>query len=166
VRQAAQRARQQAEQQAQQQQSIEPWRNPLLENTQPRFAPVPPDTTGLELEIARLREAVENASLTPEERAAKAEVLRKMHAQREIAEMEEQSKRDEAVCHEEIQLRKWNHQTEAGKTFMIGVFKERHLGDRKADVEIAAKQIGARFYRLWEHHKWGNLEEVKVLFYK
>ena len=74
--------------------------------------------------------------------------------------------KDESICHEEIQLRKWNHQTEGGKTFMIGLFKERHLGDRMADVERAAKQIGARSYRLWGHHKWGNLEEVKVVFYK
>lgn len=56
--------------------------------------------------------------------------------------------------------------TEAGKTFMIGLFKERHLGDRKADIDAIAKQIGARFYRLWGHHKWGNLEEVKLVFYK
>jgi hypothetical protein len=27
-------------------------------------------------------------------------------------------------------------------------------------------EIGARFYRMWEHHKLGNLEEVKVVFYK
>ena len=49
---------------------------------------------------------------------------------------------------------------------MISVFRERRLGDRKAAVGTVAKQIGARSYKLWEHHKLGNLEEVKVGFYK
>ena len=69
-------------------------------------------------------------------------------------------------CRREIQLRKWDHSTPVGKTFMIGVFRERNLGARKADVDAPAKQIGARFYKLQKHHKLGNLEEVKVVFYK
>lgn len=68
----------------------------------------------------------------------------------------EQWKIEEEWCHKEIQLHKWDHQTTIGKTFMIGVLRERRLGDRKADVDAVAKQIGARFYRTWEHHKLGN----------
>jgi hypothetical protein len=106
------------------------------------------------------------AAMTPEQRAAYWEACRiaqdKAKADASKAAME----KEESICHEQIQLRKWSHQTEGGKTFMIGLFKERHLGDRKADVERAAKQIGARSYRLWGHHKWGNLEEVRVVFYK
>ena len=49
---------------------------------------------------------------------------------------------------------------------MIGVFKERHLGNRRREVDAIAKQIRARFYRIWDHHKLGNVEEVKVVFYK
>ena len=49
---------------------------------------------------------------------------------------------------------------------MIGVFRDRHLGDCNADVDAAAKQIGARCYARWERHKFGNLEEVKAVFYK
>jgi hypothetical protein len=67
---------------------------------------------------------------------------------------------------EEIQLHKWDHYTTEGKTFMIAVFKERHLGDRKLEVDAAARQIRAQFYRMWDHHKIGNLEEVRIVFYK
>ena len=49
---------------------------------------------------------------------------------------------------------------------MLGTFFERKLGDRKKGVDAMVKQIGARFYKLWEHHKRGNIEEVKVAFYK
>jgi hypothetical protein len=75
-------------------------------------------------------------------------------------------KQEDEDCHKEIRLHKWDHLTDAGKTFMIGVFFERHVGDRKAEVDAAAKLIGARFYNLWERHKRGDIEEVKVVFYK
>ena len=104
--------------------------------------------------------------MTPEQRAAFWEAMRSAREKAKADANKAAMEKEEAICHEEIQVRKWNHQTEDGKTFMIGLFKERHLGDRKADVERIAKQIGARFYRLWGHHKWGNLEEVKVAFYK
>ena len=81
--------------------------------------------------------------------------------------VQEQERNQQDEWHwEEIQLHKWNHYTTDGKTFMIGVFKERHLGDRKREVDAIAKQIRARCYRTWEHHKLGNVEEVKVVFYK
>ncbi len=79
---------------------------------------------------------------------------------------EQQHKQEDGWRWEEIQLHKWDHYTTDGKTFLIGVFKERHLGDRKREVDAIAKQIRARFYRMWEHHKLGNVEEVKVVFYK
>jgi hypothetical protein len=75
-------------------------------------------------------------------------------------------KQEDEDCRKEIQLHKWDHWTDAGKTFMIGTFFERQLGDRKKDVDAVAKQIGARFYKVWEHHKRGDIEEVKVVFYK
>ena len=133
----------------------------------------------LQAEQETARRPIDLSQLSPQEQESYFNTLRyalqhghgaavSPERQKQLKDYEEHQKwqRDEPVCQEEIQLRKWNHPTEAGDTFMIGVFKERHLGDRKADVDMAAKQIGARFYRLWEHHKWGNLEEVKVVFYK
>jgi len=79
---------------------------------------------------------------------------------------EQQRKQEDGWRWEEIQLHKWDHYTTDGKTFMIGVFKERHLGDRRREVDAIAKQIRSRFYRMWDHHKLGNVEEVKVVFYK
>jgi hypothetical protein len=67
---------------------------------------------------------------------------------------------------EPMQLHKWDHYTTEGKTFMIAVFKERQLGDRKPEVDAAANQIRAKFYRMWDHHQIGNLEEVRIVFYK
>jgi hypothetical protein len=148
---------------------------------QERLAAMTPEerTTYLQAEQEAARRPIDLSRLSPEEQESYFNTLRyalqhghgaavSQERQKQLQEYDEHQKwkRDEPVCHEEIQLCKWNHQTEAGKTFMIGVFKERHLGDRKADVDLAAKQIGARFYRLWEHHKWGDLEEVKVVFYK
>jgi len=40
------------------------------------------------------------------------------------------------------------------------------LGDRKAEIDAIARQLGARFYRLWEHSKFRNVEAVKVVLYK
>ena len=79
---------------------------------------------------------------------------------------EQQRKQEDGWRWEEIQLHKWDHYTTDGKTFMIGVFKERHLGDRRREVDAIAKQIPARLYRVWEHHKLGSVEEVEVVFYK
>jgi hypothetical protein len=45
-------------------------------------------------------------------------------------------------------LPKWDHWTAGGKIFMIGVFRVRYLGDRNADVNAVAKQIGERRYAL------------------
>jgi hypothetical protein len=78
----------------------------------------------------------------------------------------EQWKRDEAICHEPFQYRDWKRQTNEGQTFLLVEFKERHLGDRKKEVEAWAKAYGAKRYMLWEHHKWNNLEWVQVVFYK
>jgi hypothetical protein len=78
----------------------------------------------------------------------------------------EQWKRDEAICHEPFQYREWKRQTNEGQTFLMVEFKERHLGDRKNEVEAWAKAYGAKRYSLWEHHKWNNLEWVQVVFYK
>jgi hypothetical protein len=75
-------------------------------------------------------------------------------------------KQEDEDCHKEMHLQRWDHGTNFGKTFMLGTFFERNLGDRKAEVDATAKQIGARFYKLWEHHKRGDIEEVKVVFYK
>jgi hypothetical protein len=77
-----------------------------------------------------------------------------------------QVQQEEECSNKEIQIHKWNHWTDAGKTFRIAVFSERNLGDRKAEIDAIAKQLGARFYRLWEHKKFCNVEAVKIVFFK
>jgi hypothetical protein len=177
----AEEAKQQAEIEAQQQATMNAYR----QQTTPL---VQPDTDSLATDLRDLKDEIEQsrldanfrqyqatlqprlAAMTPEARAAYFHAAQEQAQQAWLRQQQErdrkQREQDDAICNEEIQVHKWNHQNSFGKTFMIGLFKERRLGDRKADVDAVAKQIGARFYKMLEHHKWGNLEEVKVVFYK
>jgi colicin import membrane protein len=111
------------------------------------------------LQQLQLRRKIFLNSLSPEDRAA-------YFAAEQEAARRQKWQREEAICHEPFQYREWKRQTNEGQTFLMVEFKERHLGDRKKEVEAWAKAYGAKRYKLWEHHKWNNLEWVQVVFFK
>jgi hypothetical protein len=60
---------------------------------------------------------------------------------------------------------KWT--TGAGQAFVVAKFFERNLGDRKADLDALADQLGAqKRYTLIEKQKRGGVWWVRVFLYK
>ena len=74
---------------------------------------------------------------------------------------------DEKLIHDPIdyQLGQWT--TNWGKAFVMAKFFERNLGDRKADLDALADQVGAqKRYTLIEKQKRGGVWWVRVFLYK
>ena len=107
---------------------------------------------GLTIDEARRREAARQRELN----------------QQKARQQEEQKRREDDLCNNALHAVPWHHQTSDGKTFMCADFYERASGDRKSELDEAARQIKARFYRedLDKRKKEGNVYRVVVYFYK
>jgi Family of unknown function (DUF6804)/DnaJ domain len=78
-----------------------------------------------------------------------------------------QREEEEKAIHNPIDYQRGQWTTATGKAFAVAKFFERNLGDRKAELDALADQLGAqKRYVLIEKQKRGSVWWVRVFLYK
>jgi DnaJ domain len=80
---------------------------------------------------------------------------------------DQQERDEEKAIHNPIDYQRGEWTTATGKAFAVAKFFERNLGDRKAELDALADQLGAqKRYLLIEKQKRGSVWWVRVFLYK
>ena len=77
------------------------------------------------------------------------------------------AEQEEGLVHDPIDYQRGKWATDTGEASVVAKFFERNLGDRKAELDRLADQLGAqKRYTLIEKQKRGGVWWVRVFLYK